>query len=171
MYIVTLFRYIEIFRSSSSECRRSTIFNNNGRNSGGTSSSMNFNTDRSGRGQRNNRTNFRGKDLITSLHFNQLFLVVDRPYPDTPWSQNNNNIGNENGGSNDAPWRNNSRNSNFGNNNFNDNFDGGNNMFNNDSNFSSGEFDDLCILAQLGSPMIITSTSRVNQTSRCFFRH
>lgn len=56
------FRYIEIFRSSSSECRRSTIFNTVGRNNGG-GDGGGFNNDRgfNGRGQRNTRTNFRGR--------------------------------------------------------------------------------------------------------------
>lgn len=69
------------------------------------------------------------------LRFLMLLLFIDRPYPEAPWTSNNNS-------NNDAPWRNNNRggNSNFGgNNNFSDNFDGGN-MFNSDNNFSSGMF-------------------------------
>ena len=74
-------RYIEIFRSSSSECRRSTIFNNGGggggngngngngngprNNGGGGGLGGGFNNDRGmGRGQRNNRTNFRGESKV-----------------------------------------------------------------------------------------------------------
>lgn len=55
-------RYIEIFRSSSSECRRSTIFGNTGRSNGGPvgGGGMSFNNDRMGRGPRN-RSNFRGE--------------------------------------------------------------------------------------------------------------
>lgn len=84
------------------------------------------------------------------LRFIQVITFsLDRPYPDTPWNQGNNNSN-----SNDGPWRNNNR-GNFGNNsnggggggNFNSNFGGGggggggsgggNNMFS-DNNFSSG---------------------------------
>lgn len=137
-----LLRYIEIFRSSSSECRRSTIFNSNG--GGRSNNGVSFNNDRMGRGQRTNRTNFRGDTYFhpPTTNVTNNFLFLDRPYPDTPWTPSNNNSNN----SNDAPWRNNNRggsNNNFGggnnnSNNFNDNFDGGNNMFNNDNNFSSG---------------------------------
>lgn len=74
-----------------------------------------------------------------------IIILSDRPYPDAPWTSSNNNNSNNN---NDAPWRNNNRgnNSSFGggnsnnNSSFNDNFDSGNNLFNTDSNFSSGEF-------------------------------
>lgn len=138
-------RYIEIFRSSSSEWRRSTSgFNGNGGGNGGGGLGRNgggFNNDRmamGGRGQRNNRTNFRGK-LIHRQPFDSLTSspFVDRPYPDTPWNQGNNN----NNQGNDMPWRNNNRSNNFGGGGG-GNFDGpGNNMFNNSNsndNFSSG---------------------------------
>jgi heterogeneous nuclear ribonucleoprotein F/H len=97
-------RYIEIFRSSASECRRSTmLFNRDGgMNSGGFGGDRMMNRG-GGPGPRNNR-NFR-----------------DRPYPDNNWSdgpwRNNNRGGGNNGGNN-----------NFGNDSF-----GGNNMFSSDN--------------------------------------
>lgn len=125
------FRYIEIFRSSSSECRRATILNSNGRGN----DNVGFNNDRgfNGRGQRNNRSNFRGE---LKLHFNVLedlilFLIQDRPYPDLPWGSNNSNNSN-----NDAPWRNNNR----GNGNNNYGGGGNNNNSNGNSSFNSGGF-------------------------------
>ncbi|XP_070507751.1 heterogeneous nuclear ribonucleoprotein H2 [Chironomus tepperi] len=100
-------RYIEIFRSSASECRRSTMLFNRGGGGGGMNSGG-FGNDRmmnrgGGPGPRNNR-NFR-----------------DRPYPDNNWS--------------DGPWRNNNRggNNGGGNNNFGNDSFGGNNMFSSDN--------------------------------------
>lgn len=98
---------------------------------GGGGGMNNFNNDRMGRGQRNNRTNFRGNWIWITIWkgINVLFPSKDRPYPDTPWNQGNND---------NSQWRNN--NSNNGGRSF-GNFSGGNN-FNNDNfndNFSTGK--------------------------------
>lgn len=130
-------RYIELFRSSASECRRSTMLQSRGNMGfGGNDRMMNRG---GGPGPRNNR-NFR-----------------DRPYPDNNWldgpfrgnnNRGGNNFGNDNfGGGNmfnndnfDRKWNsNNDRggfggNNNFGGNNSFGGFGGGNNFGNNRDN-------------------------------------
>lgn len=120
-------RYIEIFRSSSSECRRATLFSSNSRFSGsqgngGGSGGGGYNDRGMSRGgggpggPRNNRSNFR-----------------DRPYPQ-------NNFGGNNMGNNDSPWKSNRNNFDSGNNMYNNSGNGGNNL-DSMNDFNSSNFE------------------------------
>ncbi|KAG5672634.1 hypothetical protein PVAND_002748 [Polypedilum vanderplanki] len=124
-------RYIEIFRSSASECRRSTMFTRNMNNSnfGGNGNNGFSSNDRMSGGGGNQRNNFR----------NQRNNFRDRPYPDQggPWNSNSNSNDNHS-------WRNNNRSNNDMNRNYSNNTgDNFNSMFNNMNDFndrSGGNF-------------------------------